>query len=117
LGWIFFLNSASEAYPEGHKALGTTHNWNPIVHNTDLSSWRGHPILQYLSWYRVIQTYNIRDITYPTDKLPALAGLAKAFKEMMKNNSMENEYEEDNYLAGLWSRDLTSGLIWSAYCS
>jgi len=33
----------------------------------------------------------------------------------MKNDSIENEYEEDNYLAGLWSRGLTGGLIWGAY--
>lgn len=90
LTWHCFSNSASETDPTGHKPLGTSHNWNPIAHNTGFSSWRGHPILQYLSWYRAIETYNTRNITYPTGKLPALAGLAKAFQEMMKNDSIEN---------------------------
>jgi hypothetical protein len=44
-------------------------------------------------------------LTYPTDKLSGLSGLAKVFMRYLK----------DDYLAGIWKRDLLRGVLWLAF--
>jgi hypothetical protein len=56
----------------------------------------------YRRWYLLIQGYSHRKLTKPTDRLPAMAGLAR---EMQKING-------DTYLAGTWKRDIAAGLAW-----
>jgi hypothetical protein len=57
----------------------------------------------YLAWYVLLQDYTRRKLTYPSDRLPALDGLAKHFSK---------ETGMNGYLAGLWEGDLTRGLLW-----
>ncbi|KAF2436003.1 HET-domain-containing protein, partial [Tothia fuscella] len=54
-------------------------------------------------WHRVIEQYTRRELTYPNDRLAAIAGLANAFAN----------HNDDEYLAGLWRRDLPHGLLWA----
>ncbi len=54
------------------------------------------------SWYTIVENYSMRNLTKPSDKLPALAGLARQVQALIP----------DEYLAGLWKSDLSSGLIW-----
>jgi hypothetical protein len=53
-------------------------------------------------WYRTLERYLQRDITYHSDRLPAIAGLARACAERMQMR----------YCAGLWVEDLRAGLLW-----
>jgi hypothetical protein len=54
-------------------------------------------------WRGVISSYTShRELTNPRDKFPALSGIASLFQEKT----------EDQYLAGLWKRDLGHGLLW-----
>ncbi|KAH7131922.1 heterokaryon incompatibility protein-domain-containing protein [Dendryphion nanum] len=55
-------------------------------------------------WWRevVVTTYFPLGLTKPTDRLPALSGIASAVQNKTK----------DMYLAGLWSSDLAEGLLW-----
>jgi hypothetical protein len=53
-------------------------------------------------WYLLITNYSCRRLTFVSDKLPALAGLAKLYQ-----NS-----REDKFLAGLWQSDIVMGLMW-----
>ncbi len=54
-------------------------------------------------WFRiVVQQYSTRDLTLESDRLPALAGLAKHIYE----------FTGARYLAGLWMEDLPLGLLW-----
>jgi len=54
------------------------------------------------AWYELIRRYSTLKLTYESDKLPALAGLAsKAAKSLHKT-----------YCAGLWKEDLPYGLLW-----
>lgn len=53
-------------------------------------------------WYVMVEDYMSRDITKTSDRLPALAGLAKAVAQASK----------DEYLAGLWKSALIEGLTW-----
>lgn len=58
--------------------------------------------VNHIDWYGMVENYMSRDITKTTDRLPALAGLAKATAEASK----------DEYLAGLWKSALIEGLTW-----
>lgn len=54
-------------------------------------------------WYLLIQDYSRKQLTFLSDKLPALAGLAQLYQGTMK---------EDKFLAGLWLSDILIGLMW-----
>jgi hypothetical protein len=57
----------------------------------------------YHAWtHKVISNYSKRELTYESDKLPALSGAAQFFHEKL----------QDEYLAGLWKGNLLSGLRW-----
>ncbi|RBR10225.1 uncharacterized protein FIESC28_09611 [Fusarium coffeatum] len=56
-------------------------------------------------WRRLATDYSTRNLTKPTDKLPALAGLANKFQRAIGSS----------YLAGLWLKSLREDLAWHAY--
>jgi len=56
------------------------------------------------TWYILLRQYMRRELTYATDKLPALAGIAAYMEEAVQLR----------YLAGIWDNDLESGLAWRA---
>lgn len=58
----------------------------------------------YKCWYYLARQYSHRRLSYATDKLPALSGLAAEFRN----------FTGDSYLAGLWRGDLVGGLLWAA---
>ncbi len=58
----------------------------------------------YKRWYEVVYDYSSRNMTKATDKLPALSGVA----------SLVADCTNDQYLAGLWRKDLLYGLLWCA---
>jgi hypothetical protein len=55
-------------------------------------------------WIHLIQAYTTLDLTYGSDRLPAIAGAAKQFRRGLKNK---------NYMAGLGEESLIVGLTWS----
>ncbi|KAJ8130753.1 hypothetical protein O1611_g2875 [Lasiodiplodia mahajangana] len=55
-------------------------------------------------WRRLISQFSNRDLTYPTDCLPALSGVATKFQRQLN-------WE---YVAGLWKGDLPVSLTWAA---
>ena len=69
-----------------------------------------HGILQdasaadmYRNWNQKIATqFSGRQATYLTDSLPALSGAAQIFAAAL----------DDEYVAGMWKRDLLAGLFW-----
>lgn len=52
-------------------------------------------------WYRMLYAYSNLCLTYENDRLPALAGIASLFAKKLN----------DEYIAGLWRKDLVFGLI------
>ena len=55
------------------------------------------------SWWRqIVEDYSRCQLTVPTDKLPAIAGIVSAFQPP----------DDDIYLAGIWRGDLPRALIW-----
>ena len=77
--------------------LGTDVVWNI----TTMLRSNDKPLL-YLQWYRMMEDYSRRALSYDTDKLVALAGITKVLQEHIT----------DTPLAGLWANDLHHGLLW-----
>lgn len=53
-------------------------------------------------WYLCVSEYTRRDLSFETDRLPAIAGIAKEFQRRTSYT----------YIAGLWQQDLLPGLLW-----
>jgi hypothetical protein len=56
------------------------------------------------SWHTIVTEYSMRNLSWSSDKLPAISGLAS---QIAKRTGAE-------YLAGLWRQDLPFGLLWHA---
>lgn len=53
-------------------------------------------------WELVVKDYSERNLSVPEDKLPAVSGLA----------AIMGSWLHDDYLAGLWRKELLKGLCW-----
>jgi hypothetical protein len=72
------------------------------THTTDISSGLPGPIQRLDVWRRCVLEYSKRDLTYASDKLPAIASLA----EYINDGSL------GKYLAGIFERNFVNGLLW-----
>ncbi|KAH9203772.1 heterokaryon incompatibility protein-domain-containing protein [Leptodontidium sp. 2 PMI_412] len=59
-------------------------------------------VIQSLTWLLAVQSFLARDVTYESDRLPAISALAKNFLG----------HNMGNYLAGLWENHLRQHLLW-----
>ncbi|KAH8770363.1 heterokaryon incompatibility protein-domain-containing protein [Hyaloscypha finlandica] len=81
---------------------------NNIGRNAEFESYFGRSpganfkLYMYLHWLRAAERYSDRHLSYETDKLPAISGLAAAVALTLK----------EDYLAGLWKGDIIRGLLW-----
>jgi hypothetical protein len=53
-------------------------------------------------WQSLLWNYGPRNLTEPSDKLPAISGLARLLAERL----------DDEYMAGLWRKSMIEGLLW-----
>jgi len=83
-------------------------NSHPKVPDKDRTSQRpskvstGHEELLQ-QWFKIVETYTVRSLTFEKDRLPAIAGIAKVVGSLTGYS----------YKAGLWDEDLIRGLAWS----
>ena len=56
----------------------------------------------YSQWLGIVRSYSNRDLTYGSDKLPAISALAREVHRLSGGT----------YLAGIWLADLFNGLLW-----
>ena len=75
----------------------------PINRSLVPSSWEGKADQGYCRWFAIVKDFSARNLTVMADILPALAGVANAFEHLL----------QDEYVAGLWKRDLVRGMCWS----
>ena len=54
------------------------------------------------SWYATVSAYSSRELSFDSDRLPALSGLADLFQKA----------HSSAYVAGLWREDVKIGLAW-----
>jgi hypothetical protein len=57
---------------------------------------------QRLAWYRIIDAYTRSTLTYPSDKLVAIAGVTSKYQELLN----------DTCVAGLWETTFIMDLLW-----
>jgi hypothetical protein len=57
----------------------------------------------YEAWQHIVVKYCARDLTVPSDKLPAISGIASKIRQATHSE----------YLAGVWKDHLASDLLWS----
>jgi hypothetical protein len=68
-------------------------------------------------WWQLIENYSRLDLSYETDKLPALSGLAKQMLENRKGAlsrlaSESGLLHRGEYLVGMWRTSLREDLLW-----
>lgn len=59
---------------------------------------------RFRAWHNCVDEFAWRALTVPSDKLPAIAGIAR----ILDNGSL------GHYLAGIWSRNIGAGLAWGS---
>ncbi|ORY08584.1 heterokaryon incompatibility protein-domain-containing protein [Clohesyomyces aquaticus] len=99
--------STSEKYPLGipHAPNITVDNhriFHCIINGITLFMPKDPKVDIYTCWYRLVEDFTSRRLTYENDKLPAIAGIARRFAATAN----------DSYHGGLWKRDLVLGLLW-----
>src|SRR6202034_4113352 len=57
----------------------------------------------FYAWHYLIESYSVRQLTFETDKLPAVSGVASRIHEIVGSE----------YLAGLWKANMPMELCWS----
>lgn len=86
--------------------------WNARIGTTDDPYWRGTEYLVKDStdllndmWWTIVKSYARREFTYPSDRLPALAGMVEYYSRKLQDAS----------LLGLWKNTIAFDLAWSVY--
>lgn len=87
-------------------ATKTTRGDGAISDETEVIRWKTLR-KDYDPFYKTLEDFSRCDITYPTDRLPAFAGLAQ--RQQLRTPG--------TYLAGLWENDLLYGLMWNSNAS
>lgn len=84
-------------------------DWYQILQHTyraeGLRLLKAPSVLEKNDWVSLVVTYCGRDLTEPGDKLPALAGLARRYSDLMG-------WPSQDYLAGLWRGTIIRELVW-----
>jgi len=101
--------STNEKYPLGMPrapmaSIDNSRFLHCMLNRLNFSMPKGPVIDSYTCWYRLVEDFTSRNLTYEEDRLPAIAGIAKRF----------GEAENDSYHAGLWRHDFIFGLLWRA---
>ncbi|KAF2810865.1 HET-domain-containing protein, partial [Mytilinidion resinicola] len=89
---------ACEAYPHGLNGPRDRRT-NKVWSKLPFSRWKDPLNL----WDHTVLTYTKGFLTRPEDKLIAISGIARLFQSLF----------QDRYIAGLWSKELLRGLLWS----
>ncbi|KAF2188055.1 HET-domain-containing protein [Zopfia rhizophila CBS 207.26] len=109
LYWECCEVAASEHFPSGLPPSLVTSSPKGIIPHIDGARIRkGKRMMEnsmldaFTVWNRIVDEYTRGQLTYPTDKLVALSGMAK---EMCKHTQSE-------YVAGMWRKHLAYQLLW-----
>ncbi|KIL90150.1 hypothetical protein FAVG1_06889 [Fusarium avenaceum] len=110
LFWECGEGYASESYPCGLPSSSDCHSKHDTAQPVSEAPAAFQEIIQALpsedavlrQWYLIAMEASRRSLTESSDMLPALSGLAHIIHQRTK----------DQYLAGLWRRDLPRSLFW-----
>ncbi|KAM7185632.1 HET domain containing protein [Naviculisporaceae sp. PSN 640] len=73
----------------------------------------------YAFWHRLVKEFSRRHLSYPSDKLPALAGIASIVAALLHSDENGEEAPDSqsgsHYMAGLWKDNLFHDLCWERH--
>jgi len=99
LWWKCCEREASEAYPEG-----LPEELSSIGSHTGYGKQRYDAAGLHHTWNRLVETYSACNLTVPSDKMVAFAGIAQHFQNLLGSG--------DVYIAGIWRSQLPYALCW-----
>ncbi|KAL6887398.1 HET domain-containing protein [Trichoderma longibrachiatum] len=74
----------------------------------------GYPKTPYRRWRDIVSEYSQRSLSQRKDRLSAVSGLAKLVREgLPRDQEGEDGGHAEEYLAGLWKRELHFDLTWT----
>lgn len=105
--WECRTQHRCEVFPEGIPSHRSDKANGPIGHPSNMipSQAEGMTLGTFNLWNDLIKQYSRCDLTEPSDKLHAVAGIAKLFEEVTG----------DEYIAGIWKSRFTTMLDWRVY--
>ncbi|KAG0700276.1 heterokaryon incompatibility protein-domain-containing protein [Suillus ampliporus] len=87
------------------KKLGELRLPDMMVSRTPCSTLSSEDVQALLeAWEGVLSDYTQRAVSYPSDSLVAISGIAQLFQHWWGSNN--------RYIAGLWERNLSTDLLW-----
>lgn len=120
------MNEFGAFVPSEHKA----HFWGRPIHFADRSLFQ-----LWEHWQLIVETYsNLNLSEVQKDRIIALAGVAKEFRATLHSLAASGQYRNkytdwcpasqldaddrfaESYVAGLWFRNIHSGLLWEQRC-
>lgn len=101
--WECNTTKASSILPWGHHDPPDDFVPWPVMHSIHESSAANGLMAARAEWYGLLEDYSSRFLTYETDKLPALSGVAAKFS---------TRFQGDEYHAGLFRQHLPAALLW-----
>ena len=105
-------------------AIDRRTQWSPIKLPALTAPWVAKDLTYPGHWYDLVREYTGRQLTHESDRLPALAGIARMVAEAggwgegggEERGALGTDGGKDPnsqlYLAGLWRSDLAYGLCW-----
>ncbi|RVX72330.1 hypothetical protein B0A52_04535 [Exophiala mesophila] len=94
----------SEVFPKG---LPATTGPPTSQESVEFFSKRVHH-QRHGNWHQLVKMYSQKRLSYSSDKLLAMAGLARQYMA-------RNRLREDDYLVGMWKSQLPQALLWRVH--
>jgi hypothetical protein len=104
MSWQCLECEADEAYPPGTKINKSTKSESPNLKRLLHASLLSKEFHFAKTWKSILGRYTSCKLTFPSDKLVAISGIAKLLAKA----------SDQEYLAGLWAEDLCHWLLWSS---
>ncbi|KAK6836297.1 heterokaryon incompatibility protein [Apiospora arundinis] len=103
--WECCTKDAAEIYPNGLplEIFGPRGRIKTLAPNYLVGVQNnGGNLAVYEAWARIVQAYTACDLTFPSDKLVAISGIAKMVRSILN----------DEYVAGMWRLHLDREILW-----
>ncbi|KAF2176930.1 HET-domain-containing protein, partial [Zopfia rhizophila CBS 207.26] len=85
---------------------------DPVVPRRMFDAFSIVPRNVFSRWYMLVEEFTARRLTFETDKLPAISGMAAEEDGFPPIVEWPDASTDSIYLAGLWQADLIEGLAW-----
>ena len=99
-----FVESVDDSLPEVGDDVRIIKNINlkPMIRiMKELEVWGPDALYRY--WYRVLAAYSCRELSYDSDKISGVSGIA----------DLIGQHVQDRLVHGLWMNDIAKGLLWN----